>query len=114
MFDYPLKKRELLIFLQQPGDNNEFEKSLEFLQTESVIFKMGELYSLHNVITLTERRYKGNERAERLLRKAASGAKLLSKFPYVTGVGISGSLSKNFADETADVDFFIITAANRL
>jgi hypothetical protein len=29
-------------------------------------------------------------------------------------VGISGSLSKNFADAKADVDFFIITKANRL
>jgi hypothetical protein len=29
-------------------------------------------------------------------------------------VGVSGSLSKNYADEKADIDFFIITKANRL
>jgi hypothetical protein len=32
----------------------------------------------------------------------------------VRGVAISGSLSKNFADENSDIDLFIITAKNRL
>jgi hypothetical protein len=35
-------------------------------------------------------------------------------FPYIKGVAVSGSLSKNFAYEGGDIDFFIITAANRL
>ncbi|HET9825584.1 MAG TPA: hypothetical protein VFP87_09620, partial [Chitinophagaceae bacterium] len=38
----------------------------------------------------------------------------LYKFPYVRGVAVSGSLSKNYADKKADIDFFIITKANRL
>jgi predicted nucleotidyltransferase len=41
-------------------------------------------------------------------------AQLLIKFPYVRGIGISGSLSKNFADENSDIDLFIITKKNRL
>src|SRR6266478_4413244 len=40
--------------------------------------------------------------------------RFLSRFPYVTGVGISGSLSKMDAREKADFDFFIVTKANRL
>jgi hypothetical protein len=38
----------------------------------------------------------------------------LIKFPYVRGIAISGSLSKNFADDESDIDLFIITAKNRL
>ncbi|MEO8771638.1 MAG: hypothetical protein ABI402_16200 [Ferruginibacter sp.] len=114
MFDYPLKKRELFIFLQQPAENREFETAIDFLLNESIIYKLNEFYSLTNNFLLVERRFNGNARAEALLKKANAGAKLLSKFPYVRGVAISGSLSKNFADETADVDFFIITAENRL
>ena len=34
--------------------------------------------------------------------------------PYIRGLAVSGSLSKNFADEHSDLDFFVITAANRL
>jgi len=38
----------------------------------------------------------------------------LYQFPFVRGIGISGSLSKNFADHNTDIDFFIITRTNRL
>ncbi len=114
MFDYPLKKRELHLFLQHEADNHDFENTLNYLLNESVIFKLNEFYSLHNDFLLAERRLKGNERAEMLLKKANDGAKFLSKFPYVKAVAISGSLSKNFADESADIDYFIITEKNRL
>ena len=55
-----------------------------------------------------------NSHAKELLVKAAKISKFLFKFPYVRGIGISGSLSKNVADEKADIDYFIITQANRL
>jgi len=39
---------------------------------------------------------------------------LLIRFPYVRGIAISGSLSKNFADDDSDIDLFVITTKNRL
>ncbi len=114
MFSYPLKKRELFVFLQYSADSHAFDDALEFLLGESVIFKFEEFYCLHPNYSLIQRRIKGNALAEKMLKKAAQSARLLSKFPFVRGVAISGSLSKNFADENADVDFFIITAPNRL
>ncbi len=51
---------------------------------------------------------------EKLLPKAFKIGRFLFHFPFVRAIGISGSLSKNFADEKADIDFFIITKANRL
>lgn len=45
---------------------------------------------------------------------ARKAAKLISRFPFVETVAVSGSLSKNYADEKTDIDFFIITKANRL
>ena len=56
----------------------------------------------------------GNLRAQPLLAKAASIGAFLYKFPYVRAVAVSGSLSKNYADKKADIDYFIITKANRL
>ena len=55
-----------------------------------------------------------NRRAAQLLPKAIRIGRFLYRFPFVKGIGISGSLSKNVADEKADIDFFIITKANRL
>ena len=39
---------------------------------------------------------------------------MLFQFPFVRGVFISGSLSKRCAAEKEDVDYFIVTSANRL
>ena len=114
MFDYPLKKREIFVFLGNTGSSREFEQGLNQLVNESVVFRIGEFYSLHNNYALTERRIKGNEKAAVMMKQAEKAAAIISGFPFVKGVAVSGSLSKNFAGDHADVDFFIITAKNRL
>jgi predicted nucleotidyltransferase len=53
-------------------------------------------------------------RAKKLLPKAARIGAFIHKFPFVRAVGISGSLSKNYADAKADIDYFIIAKGNRL
>jgi hypothetical protein len=114
LFNYPLKKGEIFIFLRRCDDMDEFEAALNMLVEECIVFKIGNFYSLDDNPMLAEKRSKGNERASRLLRKAEKAAAIISSFPFVKGVAVSGSLSKYFADENADVDFFIITDANRL
>ena len=114
MFDYPLRKREIFIFLGHCDNFQEFEQALNTLTGESVIFKLGEFYSLQNNYALAERRLKGNRKAAGMLKQAEKAANVISAFPFVKGVAVSGSLSKYFADENADIDFFIITEPNRL
>ena len=104
----------MISFLDQPVDETELSISLKELLRSQHIFQLHEFYSLQNDISLAERRKKGNELAATLLTKAKKIAKLLYKFPYVRAIGVSGSVSKNFADENADIDYFIITKANRL
>jgi hypothetical protein len=48
------------------------------------------------------------------LSKAHQKAKFISRFPFIRGIAISGSLSKNYADEKSDLDFFITTHPKRL
>jgi hypothetical protein len=114
LFDYPLKKSEIFLFLGHSDDFNEFEKALNHLANESIIFKLGDFYSLHNNPLLSSRRLKGYNKAISMLKKAEKAAYLISAFPFVKGVAISGSLSKYFADDKTDIDFFIVTASNRL
>jgi len=113
VFNYPLTTEEIRSFLLEPNEFT-FEKTLHELLEEKIIFKLDIFYSLQNDPLLVERRCKGNKFAAEQMSTAAKAASILSHFPYVRGLAISGSLSKNFADEKADVDFFIITAANRL
>ena len=90
------------------------DQTLEMLAEEGAIYKLLSFYSLRNDPALADRRIKGNLLANKEMKHAAKAAAILAKFPYVKGLAISGSLSKNFADEYTDVDFFIVTAADRL
>ena len=114
MFDYPLTYNEILLFLACKCAPGELETAIHFLTTHQFIFKFGEFYSLKNDYGIIIRRNKGNNMAAAMIKKAQKVGEWLIKFPYVRGVGISGSLSKNFADENSDIDLFIITAPNRI
>lgn len=114
LFHYPLTAEEIKSFLDQAADENDFTNSLYELLRSKKIFQLEKFYSLQNDPSLAQRRIKGNKEAALLLIKAEKISNLIYKFPYVRAVGISGSVSKNFADEYADIDYFIITKANRL
>jgi len=114
VFDYPVNAMELRYFLDMPFTETAFTFALDQLQNCNTIYRFDDLYSLRNEYWLVERRIKGNQLAAKKLKKAASIAKFLVRFPYVKGIAISGSLSKNFAYKGSDYDFFIITTANRL
>jgi hypothetical protein len=48
------------------------------------------------------------------LKKARFYSRLISYFPFVEGVFISGSLAKGVVDKKGDIDYFIITRPGRL
>lgn len=114
MFDYPLLKQEIWNFLASPVSAKEMEYELDELIAQRLVFVIGDFYSISNNLSLAQRRNNGNNKAALLLKKADWIAGILSVFPFVEGIAVSGSLSKNFADDHADIDFFIITTANRL
>ncbi len=114
IFNYPLLFDEIKWFLIQEADNQSLALVLQNLELRGKAFKIDNYYSLRNEHALVERRKDGNKRAERLMPKARKIAKLLYYFPFVRAIGISGSLSKNFAAKDSDFDYFIITQENRL
>jgi predicted nucleotidyltransferase len=114
MFHYPVSVNEIHEFLCMPIAAKQMEPLLQQMVVQEKLFRFDEFYSLRNDLSLIVQRRNGNERAEKLLPTAYRIGKLLQKFPFVKGIGISGSLSKNYADKEADIDFFIITEANKL
>lgn len=114
LFNYPVSAEEILFFLDQEVPASELDRVLEILTTGKYLFRLGSFYSLRDDPGAAERRIKGNRHADELLVIADRVSRFLYQFPYVRGVGISGSLSKHYADENADIDYFIITRANRL
>lgn len=113
LFKYPLTEEEIYAF-SDASSREHLKDSLDDLVRKKVIYKIDQFYLLENDKNLITRRLKGNKMAAEIQKKAANRARFISRFPYVEGVGISGSLSKGYFDDDGDIDFFIITKAKRL
>ncbi|WDF53810.1 nucleotidyltransferase domain-containing protein [Mucilaginibacter sp. KACC 22063] len=114
LFNYPLTQEEIFLFFGSRVQQHEISYSLSQLVTQKSIYRFGSYYTLQRNVELISKRKVGNLKAIELLQVAEKVSKVLIKFPYVRGVAVSGSLSKKCADENSDIDFFIITAKNRL
>lgn len=114
-FSYPLKKVELYTFLRAKFDNIQMiSKTLEILIEEKKIEEKNGFYALVNIDLLLKNRMEGEKRFVALYPRIEKTTQRLRRFPFVQFVGLSGSLSKGYAPEKADIDLFIITAKNRL
>jgi hypothetical protein len=115
IFDYPLKAGEVFRFL---GMNSVTEKdvlqTLNEMALQRNIYKFGDLYSVQCSEANILRRIKGNNEAVKFNKLAKEKAIFISRFPFVRAVMASGSLSKDYMDETSDLDFFIVAAPGRL
>lgn len=114
LFDYPITVEEIKKFLDQPFTESNFDAAFNQLIANGQIFKLQRYYSLTNDFSIAHKREASNTKAETELIRANKVASFIYSFPFVKGVGISGSLSKNCANDKSDLDFFIVTKANRL
>jgi hypothetical protein len=114
VFDYPLTAEEIGFFMDREIPIAELKTALDTLTKEHHLFRTGRFYALRDIPGLSERRINGNIHAAELLGIARKISRLLYQFPYVRGIGVSGSLSKNYADDDSDIDYFVITRTNRL
>lgn len=115
VFNHPLSARELLKFCAD-GEVTEAQllTSLNQLVAEQVVFYHDGHFALKPAEQLVRRKSEGALAAAKALPKAISVGRFIGRFPFVCGVGISGSLSKGYFDSESDFDFFIITSPGRL
>ena len=114
IFNYPVSAQEILRYSDSITNKEELAVELEELCVNGCLFKIDEYYCLRDIPELIRDRVLNFERAEVLLAKAKIISRFLFRFPFVRAICISGSLSKHVADEKADIDYFIITEANKL
>lgn len=113
VFAFPLTKEEILKYSHY-SNSEELDNSLSELLEKGLIYQFQDFYSLRKDSELKTRREENSDRAKGYLYQAAKKSKLISQFPFVKGVFISGSLSKGVMDEDGDIDFFIVTKSDRL
>ncbi len=113
LFRYPLTEEEIFAFSEM-SSKELAKKELDKLVKDQIIYYIDGFYLCENKKSHVTRRLSGNKMAKEIHDKANKVSRFISKFPYVEGVGISGSLSKGYYDDEGDIDFFIITAPKRL
>lgn len=115
IFNYPLTKPELLKFCHAKVISfPNFDNALTSLLKEKYIEHAGEFYFIKHDASMIDRRIKGNNLASKFHAPAKKYSRIISKFPFVKAVFISGSLSKGYMDKDSDIDYFIVTTAGRL
>ena len=113
IFDYPVTKEELFQFVS--SDNKiEIQASLARLVRDGMVCSRGGYVWVMNDEAIIPVRAKGNASAERYLKVARRQARILSWFPFIKCICISGSLSKYYMDSHSDIDYFIIAKQGRL
>ncbi len=115
VFQHPLTLTEILHNCPIETTGKELEEALRYLVLIDVIkIEKGFYFLNEHSNTIIEDRIAKENRAKRELEKSEKYTKLISRFPFVKAVCISGSLSKGVMDEDGDVDYFIITEKHRL
>lgn len=114
MFRHPLYEAEILKFLRCRANACELQQVLKEMVMQGTVYYSHNMYALENTATIFLKRLAGSDYATYKMKEAERSARIIAMFPFVRCVCVSGSLSKGYADENSDIDFFIITAQNRL
>ena len=116
IFQYPLTLKELRQFCGTLTTLEEIENELGFLEKLGYVKQQQGFYSTADadISFVVERRIKGNTKAQQMLKISKRYSRLISFFPFTRGVYLSGSLSKGYANDESDVDYFIVTEPGRL
>lgn len=115
LFRHPLTEAELYRLLPDGISETATRYALRKMEITGTLHHVEDFYLLPADDTqIIQKRLIGEAMAAHLLPKAIQAGRFIGKFPFVKFVGISGSLSKHYADDHTDFDFFIITANNTL
>lgn len=115
VFDHPLTRKELVENLEEKTSVPELDASVDELIRKGFVKETeGFVYSALSNSSIIDQRRLSNKRAAHTMKKALRYSRLISRFPFVEGVCISGSMSKGVLQPDDDVDYFIITRPSRL
>lgn len=115
VFQHPLTVNEILLNCSLPASTNDVEKAVSELLETGLIHSYSGFYFLKDQdASIVQERKDKEQRAISEFQKSQKYTRLISRFPFVKAVCISGSLSKGVMEADGDVDYFIITEKGRL
>lgn len=113
-FRFPLNLQQLRFYLHIKADEAALAAVLQQLVATGRIQCADDLYSLSSIEAYAQSRRAGEARLAELQARIDKSCERIRRFPFILFVGLSGSMSKGYAPEDADIDFFLVTQKNRL
>jgi hypothetical protein len=113
-FRFPLSLQQIRFYLRMKADEAMLDTVLQDLVATGKVQQLEELYSLSSIDTYVKNRKEGEVRLAGLQERINKSCERIRRFPFILFAGLSGSMSKGYAPEDADIDFFLITKKNRL
>jgi hypothetical protein len=115
IFNHPLTSAEVHHYLHhRKSSSEEIQKELRKLAQNGIVLKRENYFLLNGVADNVGRRKSGEEQSLSAIKAAQKYSGIISTFPFIRAVFISGSLSKGYMDAESDIDYFIVTAPRRL
>jgi hypothetical protein len=115
VFKYPLKKEDVEQFIDLSLHHDQISAILDELLELELVYHIDGYYFLEAEFSQYIRRRLSSEK--NFLQKVKTikrFATLVSRFPFVESVAVSGSCSKGLLDQDGDVDYFVIATPGRL
>lgn len=115
VFQHPLSEEELLAYAHFYSlSREEGQEAIRSLLQLGILESSGRMLCLRGDEPLSEIRAEREARAVKWQPRVVRSICVLSQLPFLRGLSISGSLSKGTQDLDGDIDFFVVTAPNRL
>ncbi len=115
VFDYPLTTSEVHRYLTaQQATVGEVGQALDEMADSCTIVRIGKWFVLPGRALLAEIRHRRSEIATDLWHKAVRYGRVIALLPFVRMVAVTGSLAMYNTEQGKDIDFMLVTAANRL
>jgi len=112
LFDFPVKYDELVQLLNMKP--TVIYSELKFLISKKLISKLKEYYFIPEKDWTILKRVKAENNFQISYIKIFRAGWILSHFPFVRAIFLTGSISKNVLEEYDDYDFLIITEPNHI
>jgi hypothetical protein len=116
VFRFPLTAREIFHFLPSNSITpSHVSAALQGPSLREMVTSENGYFFVSSVRgSYADERIEKERRAARLMKIARVMGKIISMFPYVRGVFLSGELSKGIASKKSDIDFVVVTQEGRL
>jgi hypothetical protein len=115
LFQHPLREEELLAHTHfYPISKAEGRAAIRSLLDRGILESVDGLFCLQGEGPSAAVRAEREARAATWKPRVGRSIRALSRLPFLRGLAISGSMSKGTQDLDGDIDFFVLTAPNRL